>query len=59
MVCKGQEDEELVRLRLELQARQEDLERLARELDDTNRGVIALDAELEDRVAELRRANEL
>jgi signal transduction histidine kinase len=54
-----QEDEEIFRLRRELEAREEDFERLARELDDTNRGVIALNAELEDRAAELRRANEL
>lgn len=59
MVQERQEDEELFRLRHELQAREEELERLASELDDTNRGVIALNAELEDRAAELRRANEL
>jgi len=59
VVQERQEDEELFRLRHELQAREEELERLASELDDTNRGVIALNAELEDRAAELRRANEL
>lgn len=59
MVEERQEDEELLRFRHELQAREEELERLASELDETNRGVIALNAELEDRAAELRRANEL
>lgn len=59
MVQERQEDEELLRFRHELQAREEELERLASELDETNRGVIALNAELEDRAAELRRANEL
>ncbi len=59
MVQDRKEDEELFRLRHELQAREEELGSLARELDDTNHGVIALNAELEDRAAELRRANEL
>jgi len=59
VVQERQEDEELLRFRHELQAREEELERLASELDETNRGVIALNAELEDRAAELRRANEL
>jgi signal transduction histidine kinase len=52
-------DADLYLLRQELQAQADTLERLASELDETNRGVIALNAELQDRAAELRRANEL
>lgn len=36
-----------------------ELERLSRELEDTNRGVVALHAELEDRAEQLRRVNQL
>ncbi len=43
----------------ELRHRQEETEQLDRELGDTNRGVIALYAELEERAEELRRASEL
>lgn len=43
----------------ELRARQEDLHRLNAELADTNRGVVALYAELDERAEELRRASEL
>jgi signal transduction histidine kinase/CheY-like chemotaxis protein len=43
----------------ELRARQEDLERLNQELQDTNRGVVALYAELDERADHLRRADEL
>jgi signal transduction histidine kinase/CheY-like chemotaxis protein len=43
----------------ELQARQEDLQRLNQELQDTNRGVVALYAELDERADHLRRADEL
>jgi signal transduction histidine kinase/CheY-like chemotaxis protein len=43
----------------ELKARQEDLERLNQELQDTNRGVVALYAELDERADHLRRADEL
>lgn len=39
--------------------RQEELARLNRELEDTNRGVVALYAELDERAEQLRRANEL
>ena len=42
-----------------LQARQEDLQRLNQELQDTNRGVVALYAELDERADHLRRADEL
>lgn len=43
----------------ELQSRHEDLERLNQELQDTNRGVVALYAELDERADHLRRADEL
>ena len=43
----------------ELRARQEELELLNRELEDTNRGVVALYAELDERADYLRRASEL
>jgi signal transduction histidine kinase/CheY-like chemotaxis protein len=43
----------------ELRSRQEDLERLNQELQDTNRGVVALYAELDERADHLRRADEL
>jgi signal transduction histidine kinase/CheY-like chemotaxis protein len=50
---------ELTRSLDELSARQEDLERLNLELADTNRGVIALYAELDDKAEQLKRASEL
>jgi signal transduction histidine kinase/CheY-like chemotaxis protein len=43
----------------ELKRRQEDLENLNQELQDTNRGVVALYAELDERADHLRRADEL
>lgn len=43
----------------QLQVRQLELERLNRELDDTNRGVVALYAELDERAALLQRTSEL
>ena len=43
----------------ELQRRQEELEQLNQELSDTNRGVVALYAELEERADHLRRADQL
>ncbi len=43
----------------ELQKRQEELEVLNQELSDTNRGVVALYAELEERADHLRRADQL
>ncbi|PPQ28397.1 ATP-binding protein [Rhodopila globiformis] len=50
---------ELVASLAELRARQEDLERLNTELEDTNRGVVALYAELDGRAEQLRQASEL
>jgi signal transduction histidine kinase/CheY-like chemotaxis protein len=50
----------LIMLQLdELRDRQSELERLNQELQDTNRGVVALYAELDDRADHLRRADEL
>ncbi len=43
----------------EIRARQIELTRLNRELEDTNRGVIALYAELDEKADHLRRADEL
>jgi signal transduction histidine kinase/CheY-like chemotaxis protein len=43
----------------ELQSRQDDLQRLNQELQDTNRGVVALYAELDERADHLRRADEM
>jgi signal transduction histidine kinase/CheY-like chemotaxis protein len=50
---------ELLKTLQELRARQEELELLNRELEDTNRGVVALYAELDERADYLRRASEL
>ena len=54
-----EQNQELLRTLEELRHRQEELERLSRELEDTNRGVVALYAELDDRADHLRRADEL
>jgi len=54
-----QQNQELLRTLDELRVRQEDLERVNRELEDTNRGVVALYAELEERADHLRRADDL
>lgn len=50
---------ELMKTLAELRTRQEELDRLNLELEDTNRGVVALYAELEDRADYLRRTAEL
>jgi signal transduction histidine kinase/CheY-like chemotaxis protein len=52
------QNQELLRALEELTARQAELGRLNRELEDTNRGVLALYAELEERAESLRAANE-
>jgi signal transduction histidine kinase len=54
-----QQNQELLRLLDELQARQADVERLNAELAETNRGVLALYAELDDRAQDLKRLSEL
>ncbi|HYD53761.1 MAG TPA: ATP-binding protein [Gemmatimonadaceae bacterium] len=53
------QNQELLRSLAELRARQEEIERLNRELDETNRGVLALYAELDRRAEELQRASQL
>lgn len=50
---------ELVAALDEVRTRQEEMARLNQELEDTNRGVVALYAELDERVEQLRRANAL
>src|SRR5262249_47444258 len=54
-----QQNGELLRLLDELRRRQDDLERLNHELEDTNLGVIALYSELDEKAADLRRADEM
>ncbi|HVV44145.1 MAG TPA: ATP-binding protein, partial [Bryobacteraceae bacterium] len=53
------QNQELMRALDGIRARQQELTRLNRELEDTNRGVVALYAELDDRADHLRRADEL
>ena len=52
-------DQELARTLDELRLRQEEIERLNRELEETNRGVVALYAELDERAGYLERLSEL
>ena len=54
-----QQNRELLRALGEVRAREQDLLQLNRELEDTNRGVVALYAELDERVEQLRRSNAL
>lgn len=54
-----QQNRELLTTLEELRKRQDELHRLNRELEDTNRGVVALYAELEERAHHLRRADEV
>ncbi|HET7272464.1 MAG TPA: ATP-binding protein, partial [Rubrobacter sp.] len=54
-----QQNQELMRTLDELRLRQEELTRLNSELEDTNRGVVALYAELDEKAEQLQRANEL
>jgi signal transduction histidine kinase/CheY-like chemotaxis protein len=53
------QNQELLKTLQELRSRQEELMLLNRELEDTNRGVVALYAELDERADYLRRASEL
>jgi len=53
------QNQELLKTLQELRGRQEELVLLNRELEDTNRGVVALYAELDERADYLRRASEL
>jgi signal transduction histidine kinase len=52
------QNRELIAALADLRERQEELTRLTRELEDTNRGVVALYAELDARADHLRRADE-
>src|SRR5262249_26513199 len=54
-----QQNQELLRTLSELRERQDELSRLNRELEDTNRGVVALYAELDEKADHLRRADEM
>jgi CheY-like chemotaxis protein len=53
-----QQNSELLATLNELGTRQDDLVRLNRELEDNNRGVVALYAELDEKAGHLRRADE-
>jgi signal transduction histidine kinase/DNA-binding response OmpR family regulator len=53
-----EQNRELVRTLAELRERQTELLHLNRELEDTNRGVVALYAELDEKADHLRRADE-
>jgi signal transduction histidine kinase/CheY-like chemotaxis protein len=54
-----QQNQELLRALEELGKRQDELGALNRELEDTNRGVVALYAELDEKADHLRRADDL
>src|SRR6202042_2759958 len=53
------QNQELLNALEEIRTRQIELSRLNRELEDTNRGVVALYAELDEKADHLRRADEL
>ena len=53
------QNKELMQAMHELRSRQLELTRVNRELEDTNRGVVALYAELDEKADHLRRADEL
>jgi signal transduction histidine kinase/CheY-like chemotaxis protein len=55
----AQQNQELLRALDELHRRQTELQELNSELEDTNRGVVALYAELDEKADHLRRADEL
>jgi signal transduction histidine kinase/CheY-like chemotaxis protein len=52
------QNQELMQTLAELQARRDELADLNRELEETNRGVVALYAELDERAEELRRTSD-
>lgn len=54
-----QQNQELIGALNELRQQREELAETNRELQDTNRGVLALLAELDDKAADLQRANEV
>jgi signal transduction histidine kinase/CheY-like chemotaxis protein len=53
------QNQELLRALQDLRSRQEEIERVNHELEDTNRGVVALYAELDERADHLRRVDEV
>jgi len=53
------QNDDLLRTLEELQARKAEVDRLNRELEETNRGVVALYAELEEKAEALRRASDM
>lgn len=53
------QNQELLRLLEHVRKREQELAQLNRELDDTNRGVLALYAELQDKAEDLRHSNRL
>jgi signal transduction histidine kinase/CheY-like chemotaxis protein len=53
------QNQELLQALADLEHKQQELTRLNRELEDTNRGVVALYAELDERADHLRRADDL
>lgn len=55
----GDQNRDLVRSFADLKARQDELARLNRELEDTNRGIVALYSELDQKAEQLREASEL
>ncbi|MEN0039648.1 MAG: ATP-binding protein [Cellvibrio sp.] len=54
-----QQNQELLSALAELKSRQDDLTLLTRELEDTNRGMVALYAELDEKAGHLRRADQM
>jgi signal transduction histidine kinase/CheY-like chemotaxis protein len=54
-----QQNGELLKALAELQTRQEEQERFNKELEDTNRGVLALYAELDEKAETLRQADQM
>ncbi|HEY3698543.1 MAG TPA: ATP-binding protein [Spongiibacteraceae bacterium] len=53
------QNQELLQTLADLRARQDELLNLTRELEDTNRGVVALYSEIDEQAAHLRRADEM
>lgn len=53
------QNQELLRAMAEIRKREEELIQLNRELEDTNRGVVALYAELDEKANSLQKANEI
>lgn len=53
-----QQNQELIRALSELEAKEAELQRVNRELEETNRGVVALYAELDEKAEALRKASD-